>query len=77
MVISNLTPVPRDHYKVPMPAAGTWTERINTDAGWYGGSNTGNQGIVVAKPVEGQHWPAIAEVYLPPLATLILKHDPS
>ena len=77
VVISNLTPVPRDHYKVPMPAAGTWTERINTDAGWYGGSNTGNQGIVVAKPVEGQHWPAIAEVYLPPLATLILKHDPS
>jgi 1,4-alpha-glucan branching enzyme len=75
VVIANLTPVPRDHYRVPMPAAGSWSERINTDAGWYGGSNTGNQGMVVAHPVEGGHWPAYAELYLPPLATLILKHD--
>jgi 1,4-alpha-glucan branching enzyme len=75
VVISNMTPVPRDHYKVPMPAVGNWSERINTDAGWYGGSNKGNQGAVVAQPVEGRHWPAIAELYLPPLATLILKHD--
>ena len=58
-----------------MPSVGAWSERINTDAGWYGGSNTGNQGMVVAAPVEGQRWPAVAELYLPPLATLILKHD--
>ncbi|HVW91226.1 MAG TPA: 1,4-alpha-glucan branching protein GlgB [Devosia sp.] len=75
VVISNMTPVPRDHYRVPMPAVGNWSERINTDAGWYGGSNTGNQGVVVANPAEGQRWPAVAELYLPPLATLILKHD--
>jgi 1,4-alpha-glucan branching enzyme len=75
VVISNMTPVPRDHYRVPMPAAGSWSERINTDAGWYGGSNTGNQGVVTAHPVEGKHWPAYADVYLPPLATLILKFD--
>jgi len=75
VVISNMTPVPRDHYRVPMPSVGAWSERINTDAGWYGGSNTGNQGMVVAAPVEGQRWPAVAELYLPPLATLILKHD--
>jgi len=75
VVISNMTPVPREHYRVPMPAAGNWSERINTDAGWYGGSNTGNQGAVRALPVEGEHWPAAAELYLPPLATLILKHD--
>ncbi|MEO8882552.1 MAG: 1,4-alpha-glucan branching protein GlgB [Devosia sp.] len=75
VVIANMTPVPRDHYRVPMPAAGSWSERINTDAGWYSGSNTGNQGVVTAHPVEGQHWPAQAELYLPPLATLILKHD--
>jgi len=75
VVISNMTPVPRDHYRVPMPAAGSWSERINTDAGWYGGSNKGNQGAVIALPTEGQSWPAEAEFYLPPLATLILKHD--
>jgi 1,4-alpha-glucan branching enzyme len=76
LVISNLTPNPRSGYKVPMPKAGKWVERINTDAGWYSGGNTGNQGGVTALPVKGQHWPAEAEVYLPPLATLFLKFEP-
>ena len=76
LVISNFTPVPRSGYKVPLPKAGRWVERINTDAGWYSGGNTGNQGGVVAKAVEGQHWPAEAEVFLPPLATLFLKYEP-
>jgi 1,4-alpha-glucan branching enzyme len=75
VVIANMTPVPRGGYRVPMPKAGNWVERINTDAGWYAGSNTGNQGKVVAHAVEGQHWPAYAELFLPPLATVYLKYD--
>lgn len=75
VVISNMTPVPRPTYRVPMPKAGNWVERINTDAGWYSGSNTGNQGKVVAHPVEGEHWPSFVDLYLPPLATLYLRYD--
>ena len=75
VVISNMTPVPRSNYRVPMPRAGDWVERINSDAGWYGGSNAGNQGKVVAHGVEGEHWPAYADLYLPPLATLYLKYE--
>jgi len=76
VVISNMTPVPREKYRVPMPKEGQWSERINTDAGWYGGSNSGNQGKVVARKNEGPGWAAYAELYIPPLATLILKYDP-
>jgi 1,4-alpha-glucan branching enzyme len=76
VVISNMTPVPRDNYRVPMPREGKWSERINTDAGWYGGSNTGNQGKVTAHPIKGSWMPAYVDLYLPPLATLILKYDP-
>ena len=76
VVISNMTPVPREQYRVPMPLAGNWSERINTDAGYYGGSNTGNQGKVVAHPDTGGGWPAYADIYLPPLSTLILRYDP-
>lgn len=76
VVISNMTPVPRDRYRVPMPKAGNWAERINTDSGWYAGSNTGNQGAVRAVAIEGDGPPAFAELYLPPLATLILKYVP-
>ena len=76
VVISNFTPVPRDNYSLPMPLAGRWVERVNTDAGWYGGSNKGNQGAVIARENAGEGWPATATLYLPPLATLILKYDP-
>jgi 1,4-alpha-glucan branching enzyme len=75
VVIANMTPVPRGGYRVPMPKAGSWVERINTDAGWYSGSNTGNHGKVIAREVEGEHWPAHADVFLPPLATIYLKYD--
>ncbi len=37
---------------------------------------TGNQGVIVAKPSEGEGWPAYADVDLPPLSTLILKYAP-
>ncbi|MBI4920286.1 MAG: 1,4-alpha-glucan branching protein GlgB [Devosia nanyangense] len=76
VVVANMTPVPRDNYRVPMPREGQWSERINTDAAWYAGSNTGNQGKVVAHKNEGPGHPAYADLYLPPLATLILKYDP-
>jgi 1,4-alpha-glucan branching enzyme len=76
VVISNMTPVPRDKYRVPMPREGKWSERVNSDAGWYGGSNTGNQGKVTAHKAEGSWMPAYVDLYLPPLATLILKYDP-
>jgi 1,4-alpha-glucan branching enzyme len=76
VIISNMTPTPHQSYRVPMPQAGNWVERLNTDAEWYGGTNTGNQGIVVAEAVSGEHWPAYADLYLPPLATLYLKYHP-
>eukprot|EP00873_Tetraselmis_striata_P030939 jgi/Tetstr1/451203/TSEL_038239.t1 len=76
VVITNLTPVPREKYRLPMPAAGRWIERINTDAGWYAGSNTGNQGVVNATEGNEFGYPATAEIVLPPLSTLILQFEP-
>ena len=75
-VISNMTPVPRSGYSVPLPALGTWREIINSDAEIYGGSNQGNQGKIIAKPTTGGGWPAYADLMLPPLSTLIIVHDP-
>lgn len=76
VVISNMTPVVRSDYRLPMPAAGIWHERLNTDAEWYGGSNQGNQGTITAHKTEGTGWPAYAEVTLPPLSTIYLKFEP-
>ncbi len=72
-VVSNFTPVERQGWRVGLPAAGQWTEVLNTDAEIYGGGNRGNMGGVVA---QGDGWhgqPASAEIVLPPLSTVILR----
>ena len=77
VVISNMTPTPRENYRVPMPLAGRWVERLNTDAGFYGGTNKGNQGRVLAKASEVEGLGPYADLYLPPMSTLYLKYDPA
>ncbi len=73
-VVSNLTPVPRDGYRVGLPFPGRWEEIVNTDAGRYGGSNLGNLGGVTAKAAPSHGLPASAEVVLPPLATVYFRY---
>ncbi|MDO6681713.1 MULTISPECIES: 1,4-alpha-glucan branching protein GlgB [unclassified Oceanobacter] len=71
----NFLPLPRQHYPVGMPHAGSWQETLNTDAGLYGGSNAGNQGIVYTQeqPLMGQ--PCSALVTLPPLGAVVLTYQ--
>lgn len=71
VVVSNLTPVPREGYRVPMPAVGRWLECMNSDAKVYGGSGMGNYGEIMAQAQEGGQFPAVAEMTLPPLSTLM------
>ena len=54
VVILNLTPVPRPHYRVGLPRPGHWREVLNSDAAIYGGSNVGNLGGVRADPSAAQ-----------------------
>jgi 1,4-alpha-glucan branching enzyme len=75
VMISNLTPVLREGYSVPMPKAGRWIERINTDAEIYGGTGKGNSGVVIADQAGTKGQPASAMITLPPMATLILEYQ--
>ena len=70
-VITNFTPVPRENYRVPLPAAGRWREIINTDAEVYGGSGLGNGGTVEAHGGDGG---ASVTLVIPPLATIMLEY---
>ena len=75
VVVSNLTPIPRPSYKLGLPFRGRWTEVLNTDAGFYGGSNVGNAGGVVATEEPSHGYPCSAALTIPPLATLWLVHE--
>jgi 1,4-alpha-glucan branching enzyme len=70
---SNLSPAPRDSYRIGLPFAGRWTEIMNTDSALYGGSGMGNEGAVQAVPEVWDDRPASATIVLPPLSTVYLE----
>ena len=73
--VANLTPVPRLHYRVGLPAPGVWIELLNTDALEWGGGGLGNLGAFHADdvPWHGRRWSA--SLTLPPLSVLWLAAE--
>src|SRR5918995_1255425 len=70
--VANLTPVPRTGYRLGLPVPGRWTELVNTDSSYYGGSDQGNLGGVEAEDVPWMNQYHSAELTLPPLAAIWL-----
>src|SRR6185437_8343451 len=50
LLICNLTPEPRQNYRIGVPEKGEWRELLNGDAPLYGGSGQGNLGGATASP---------------------------
>ncbi len=73
--VANLSPVPREGYRLGLPRSGRWKELVNTDSHFYGGSDVGNLGGVLAEGVPWHEQPFSAELTLPPLAALWLVPD--
>jgi 1,4-alpha-glucan branching enzyme len=74
LVVSNMTPIPRYGYRIGVPFDGAWREILNSDSEFYGGSNIGNQGEVMAQEFAAHGQPYSVEIILPPLATIYLRH---
>ena len=82
-VCINLTPVPREAYRIGVPRKGPHLEILNSDSDLYGGSNVGNLGRVRAKAEPWMGRDFSIELTLPPLAAIVLtperaektKHD--
>jgi 1,4-alpha-glucan branching enzyme len=75
IIALNLTPVPRERYRVGVPFAGVYREVLNSDAQLYGGSNVGNAGAVHTEAVAAHGFQQSTLLTLPPIGCLILKHD--
>lgn len=72
LVVCNFTPVPRKHYRIRVPRAGRWSERLNSDSHHYGGSGAGNYGGI--RTVSNGYNSHI-EIDLPPLGVLFFKYE--
>jgi len=75
LVACNFTPVPRANYRLGVPRAGRWRERLNSDAADYGGSGQGNLGSVATEAVAAHGHPQSLRVRLPPLAVVVLTPE--
>jgi 1,4-alpha-glucan branching enzyme len=75
LFVMNATPVPRHNYRIGVPDAGAWTERLNSDAETYGGSGAGNLGAIEAEATPHHGRPASLALTLPPLSMLVLERQ--
>jgi 1,4-alpha-glucan branching enzyme len=76
VVVGNFTPVPRHDYRIGVPRPGRYVERINTDAGVYGGSGVGNAGGLHADPTPMHGHAYSLRLQLPPIGVLIFTAEP-
>ncbi|MCP1171441.1 1,4-alpha-glucan branching protein GlgB [Ralstonia chuxiongensis] len=76
LVVANMTPVPREGYRIGVPPADGathWQEVLNTDAAVYGGSDLGNGGAVDVDHVAAHGQGQSLVLRLPPLGVVVLK----
>jgi len=68
LAVCNFTPVPRENYRVGVPAAGHWKEILNSDALEFGGSGWGNLGGRTSSPVPVHGREHSLVLQIPPLS---------
>ena len=74
VVVCNFTPVAMPGYRLGVPCAGQYRERLNTDSQHYGGSNLGTPyGAASAEQVQSHGRPWSIVLGLPPLATVMFE----
>ncbi len=69
----NFTPVPRAGYRFGVPAAGFYTEVLNSDSELFGGSNVGNAGGVPSEAIPCHGRQNSILVTLPPLGVVAFR----
>jgi 1,4-alpha-glucan branching enzyme len=75
IVISNFTPVPREHYRIGITRPGRYHEILNTDSHFYRGSNVGNCGDVYSENIGHHQREHSISITIPPLATVYLRRE--
>jgi 1,4-alpha-glucan branching enzyme len=76
LVVLNLTPVPREDYRVGAPVPGRYALRFCSDGREYGGSEVESDREMKTEPVPWHGQPQSLRLRLPPLGALILAPQP-
>ncbi|MFW6134734.1 MAG: 1,4-alpha-glucan branching protein GlgB [Elusimicrobiota bacterium] len=73
LIACNFIPTPLYNYRIGVPDHGIWSEFLNSDASFYGGSGQGNMGKIETVPVPMHGYDFSINITIPPLGILFLK----
>ena len=73
IVIFNLTPAPREDYRIGVPLPGVWKVIFNSDSKDFGGSGYHINGAAMTEEINWQGKAFSIALNLPPLSAIILK----
>ena len=75
IIILNLTPIPRENYRIGVPKAGTLKEVFSSDAKEFNGTGDFSNKKVTTDKIEWNFKPYSAEFNLPPLGMMVFKYS--
>ncbi|HKV51482.1 MAG TPA: 1,4-alpha-glucan branching protein GlgB, partial [Gemmatimonadaceae bacterium] len=76
VVVLNMTPVPREQYRIGAPEAGAYVELLSSDAQRYGGSAVRTPQRIETDPLPLHGFEQSMSLVLPPLGALVLRPAP-
>jgi 1,4-alpha-glucan branching enzyme len=71
--VGNFSPVVRHNYSIGVPVGGLYREILNTDSAYFGGSDVGNSGAVMAFSQPRHGFDYSLTITLPPLAVIWIE----
>lgn len=74
VVVLNLTPVPRDDYRIGSPDSGPYRLVLNTDDAAFGGSGYSTTSEALPEPIAWHGFASSFRLRLPPLSAMVLSH---
>lgn len=75
VVVMNLTPIPREHYRIGAPMAGTYRLALNSDSAGFGGSGFSVSEVVHTESETCHGFNHSISVTLPPLSIQLLVFE--
>lgn len=75
IIILNLTPIPRENYRIGVPKTGTLKEVFSSDAKKFNGTGDFSNKKVTTDKIEWNFKPCSAEFNLPPLGMMVFKYS--
>jgi 1,4-alpha-glucan branching enzyme len=76
VIVLNLTPVPRENYRIGTPAVGVYRYALNSDEARFGGSSFAVPAEMATEAHPYHGFPQSLALTLPPLSIVVLLPDP-